>query len=40
MSVRKEFSPEQILGQIRDELPREGNFTSLAETRVLIELWR
>jgi len=38
--VRKNFTPEQIINKLRDELLNREIFTTLTEAKVLIEQWR
>jgi putative transposase len=37
---RKRFTPEQIIGKLRDELSNGEIFYTLKEAQVLIERWR
>ncbi len=38
--VRKNFTPEQIINKLRDELLNREIFTTLTEAKVLIGQWR
>jgi transposase InsO family protein len=38
--VRKNFTPEQIINKLRDELLNREIFTTLTEAKALIEQWR
>ncbi len=38
--VRKTYTPEQIINNLRDELLNREIFTTLTEAKILIEQWR